>query len=154
MNKILVVEDNESYRFAAADYFQRQGVNADFAIDYKQATSLLSGNTRYSGAIVDCFFPYETGSGNIDIGRQIFRKILPESYRSIFDRVGQYVYLEETPELYNLVTNYAAWEHLILRNQDLEEIKETSMEFIGDDPMVDIVFSLSKIGNRHEATEA
>lgn len=74
MEKILIVEDNESYRKAAEEHFDSLNHNVDFATDYDSAMNLISN--EYSCALVDCFFPKKTGSNNIGLGKDLIKKML------------------------------------------------------------------------------
>lgn len=73
--KILVVEDKDSFRSAAEQYFiQRTDVQVDYAKDYDEAMeSLLKG--EYDGALVDCFFPKKRGSNDISLGMEACDKL-------------------------------------------------------------------------------
>ena len=74
ISNILIVEDNDDYTAGAREFFSQIGINPLIAIDYDDAkTHIEYANLR--GALVDCFFPYKTGSGTISVGDQALMKM-------------------------------------------------------------------------------
>ena len=85
---ILLVENNFNFIRAADAFLNSRNVAHPFARDYKTASALLepAGNfRRYNGVIIDCFFPYETGSNDISHGKMAIEKMLATDER------GQYI---------------------------------------------------------------
>ena len=79
MVKILVVEDNEEFRSAAEQYFaSRDDIEVVYAKDYDEAVSALESESL-DGAIVDFFFPKTTGSGDVEIGRELVERLIEAS---------------------------------------------------------------------------
>jgi len=80
MVKILVVEDNEEFRAGAEQYFAtRDDVEVVYAKDYKEAKAVLDTQAdTLDGAIVDFFFPMETGSGDTSLGRSLIERLVAE----------------------------------------------------------------------------
>lgn len=81
MPKLLVVEDNPEYQSAVREFLKeltdrplRQDVVTHFAEDYDSAVSALKAES-YDGALIDCFFPKKTESGDISLGREVVQKM-------------------------------------------------------------------------------
>lgn len=75
LTNILVVEDNPRFSNAASDAIAGLSGKATFAIDYNQAMQFLE-NRYFSGAIIDCFFPMQTGSQKRELGLQAIEKLI------------------------------------------------------------------------------
>jgi hypothetical protein len=69
MSRILIVEDQNKYKKAAEEYFSTRNIDPIYAQDYDQAIQALSDGV--SGAMIDCFFPKSTGTGDILLGRKV-----------------------------------------------------------------------------------
>jgi len=106
--EILVIEDNERYLEAAADFLAIQGVDTTFASDYDGAMHLLDSRIKYfdwgkieyeinrrmfNYAIIDCFFPKTAGSSDISLGLEAVEKmrkvILPKRHGPISKTLEQ-----------------------------------------------------------------
>jgi len=75
MSRILVVEDNPEYCSGACEFFKKQpDVVLDIANDHCLATIMLEEHL-YDSALVDCFFPKLTGSGDISLGKKAVEKM-------------------------------------------------------------------------------
>ena len=74
MSRILVVEDNPRFRQAADKYFSGKGVNVVYAFDLRSAESFPRNASK--GVIIDCFFPYQTGSDDLTKGQEAIEKML------------------------------------------------------------------------------
>jgi|TARA_Y100000310_G_scaffold119750_1_gene118470 DNA-binding NarL/FixJ family response regulator len=76
MNKILLIEDNPQFREGANKYFNsRKDIELVYALDYDEAIKELYAEPKIDGAVIDCFFPKKTGSGDISLGKNIVKKI-------------------------------------------------------------------------------
>ncbi len=71
--KILLVEDQETYRRAAQEYFNRTNCLVDYASDYDEALERLEKN-NYDGIITDIFFP-KNKSGDTTLGLLVYQEI-------------------------------------------------------------------------------
>jgi hypothetical protein len=105
---ILLVEDNEEFYKAA-----KIGVpfHIERARDYAQAQEIIAQRaSKLEGALVDCFFPEQTGTGKRDLGMQVIQRIAShyprpsEQAREVIDEVSKYA--EMDPELRTLLTRY------------------------------------------------
>jgi len=85
MPKILVIEDNEEFRNAAEQYFvSRDDVEPIFAKDFDEAVQILdTEKDTLDGAIVDFFFPKSTGSGDVQIGRELVERLIEEDSKEL-----------------------------------------------------------------------
>ncbi len=106
MSKILLVEDNPKYAGAASKYLRSTGNSVTLATDYSEAMSKLR-NPKFDGVIIDCFFPETAGSGKIELGKELVRKIC--KYGSLESKMiesfGEYVDLED-PEMRKYVLSF------------------------------------------------
>ena len=107
MTKILLIEDNPEYRAAAEQFFATQDVELDVARDYKEFKAKIAN--QYDGAISDCFFPEETGTGKKDLGKKVIEIMATlnprmRGWQDTVDRVGALVTLDE--ELENMVRRW------------------------------------------------
>jgi len=104
-NKILIIEDNESYRKAAEDFFRDKDVEIVYAKDSDEAAASLESNPGYNGAIVDCFFPKKTGSEDRELGISMIEKMANEDpnfrkYDDVLEEFGKYVELDSELRTY------------------------------------------------------
>jgi len=78
MKNILVIEDKKENLEEAKKYFEKikptEKINVFYAEDYKNALKILE-KEKIDGIISDIFFPEETGSGKVDLGKEIYNKI-------------------------------------------------------------------------------
>ncbi len=93
MSKIFIVEDNLKYRKAASECFKEKH-DVDFAVDYDSAMNLLSN--KYSYAMVDLFFPKNTGTNDISLGRDLVLKMIDcdsveKNARELINELNKYV---------------------------------------------------------------
>jgi len=109
--RILVAEDNPDFIHGAKTFFSgRQGIVPVYAGDFEEVQYLLHHDS-YSGALVDCFFPAKTGSGNRDLGRQVIEQIAGHyprpttTARAVLDEVAKYADMDD--ELTRIVTRFA-----------------------------------------------
>jgi CheY-like chemotaxis protein len=73
--KVLVVEDREENRNAAAKFFASAGIECTFATDYTEALPLLrSGN--FNRVVSDLLYPEKTGSNSWEKGKQVLYQII------------------------------------------------------------------------------
>lgn len=68
---ILLVEDQESFRNCAKDYFSGVDIHVDYARDLDEAMFELILNDNYTGILTDCFFPQKTGSNRKTMGYSV-----------------------------------------------------------------------------------
>ncbi len=82
LQEILVVEDNKEFMGGCSVGFCNPDINAVpiFASDYDEAIKRIESR-RYNGAIIDCFFPKTTGTGEREIGRVAIEKMLATDTR-------------------------------------------------------------------------
>ena len=104
--RVLVVEDNPEFIAGARNYFaKKSNIECLYAQDYREAVTSLCGRkgAGISGALIDCFFPEITGSGNISLGKEIIARIEFRDHQQMNVReglnfLGQYVDLND-PEI-------------------------------------------------------
>lgn len=117
--RILLVEDNSDYFMAALGEADRRGIALDYVPDYACAARLLEGvalgERDLHGALVDCFFPEETGTGKRDLGRQVVERIAGhyprpgEQAKEVLDRFREIIEVDEELEKY--LTRWALAAH-------------------------------------------
>ena len=73
MAKLLVVEDNPTYRAAAEQFFAGTAHEVTWAGDYESAMQVLQSGTPLEGIITDCFFPQRVGSGETALGLEVVK---------------------------------------------------------------------------------
>ena len=87
MSRLLIVEDNPEYRKGARDFFDSISVNPVYAADYNSAIQNLYAAPT-SSAMIDCFFPKETGSNDISLGREVVERMAQSDPREMQIREG------------------------------------------------------------------
>lgn len=81
MTKILIVEDNEAFRAGAETFFKsRSDLEIIWTRDYAEAFKKIY-LPQFQGALVDCFFPCRTGSGDLNLGQEMVRLIAQSDSR-------------------------------------------------------------------------
>ncbi len=98
MRRIALIEDNPAYAEVAKRAISGNNQTAN-PTDYNSAVALLRDSVRYDGAIIDCFFPEETGTGKRDKGREAINAIAREDPkemrgRAYLDAVSAYAELD------------------------------------------------------------
>ena len=79
MSRLLIVEDNPEYRKGARDFFDSISVSPVYATDYNSAIENLPADA----AMNDCFFPKETGSGDISLGKEVIDRMAQSDPREM-----------------------------------------------------------------------
>jgi|TARA_B100002003_G_scaffold221149_1_gene223947 DNA-binding NarL/FixJ family response regulator len=134
MNKILLVEDNSQFREGANKYFNsRKDVELVYALNYDEAVKGLYAEPKIDGAVIDCFFPKKTGSGDISLGKEIVKKMEssdPDEKKRLegLKVLGEYINLnDQDMRKYarHLINNTP--EDDILQNPIVKAIKQVSM---------------------------
>ncbi|MBS3056061.1 MAG: hypothetical protein J4473_01355 [Candidatus Aenigmarchaeota archaeon] len=120
MAKILLVEDNPEYAGPAEHYLNSGKNEIVLAVDYSQATDRLT-TPGIDYVITDCFFPEITGTGNIELGRELVRKMAysdPVEKRMIdgLEVLGQYINLSDSE-----MRKYARFLISISRERDITQ---------------------------------
>jgi len=86
MSRIVIVEDNPKYRAAAESFFDYIHESPVYAVDHASAIQSLADPTDF--AMIDCFFPKETGSGDISLGREVVERMAQSDPREMLIREG------------------------------------------------------------------
>lgn len=132
--KIMLVEDNIAFRESARDYFEKvPEVRLDVAVDYHEAMPILERLPRLDGAIFDCFFPSEKGSGDRILGRASVERMISENasyadYREAMQRLSEVVELDDElrPALEKYFYAVARENKDALRNPSLMALEKVS----------------------------
>ncbi|MFT4311836.1 MAG: hypothetical protein ACMXYF_01260 [Candidatus Woesearchaeota archaeon] len=96
---LLIVEDNPEFQKAALQAFP----NAMLARDYCEAMQITKA---FESVLTDCFFPYQTGSGHVNLGKDIVD--LLEPFATPFQESHTSRALEQTHQLgYSLMKGIA-----------------------------------------------
>jgi len=98
-SKILLVEDNPRYANAAIQQLRPKVNYVVLVRDYSEAID-SSTNPDLDGMIIDCFFPYKTGSGETDLGRELVGRMAKSDPNEVriqegLKALGQLVDLED-----------------------------------------------------------
>lgn len=96
--RILLVEDNERFIYAAKQYFSTidAEVEVDYAQDYDEAMKFLD-EVKYDCVISDCFFPKAKGSNDKSLGKKTLKKLKELDFYSTMEDL-----VEETWKNMNL----------------------------------------------------
>ncbi|MBU0898516.1 MAG: hypothetical protein KJ613_01735, partial [Nanoarchaeota archaeon] len=111
MTRILIVDDNPKFREGAEKYFDSREdikpyIDFDYCSDYIEAESIIKlFLSDIRGAIIDCFFPYESGSANTYLGKETVEKMASSDPREMkiaegLEFLEEYVDLED-PDMMN-----------------------------------------------------
>ncbi len=132
MKTILIVEDNDLYFDAAKSTITQNTL--DRAIDYCDAMKKITGE-KYDGAIIDCFFPEETGTNKTDLGKSLVARLQGEDPHERKMAEGMEILKDhinlEYPEIYKLarylVDSLPDFKNSVI-NQALKSVGELSKE--------------------------
>jgi len=117
--KIMIIEDNKAYSDAAKQYFSTvENVETVFGKDYDQAMNILTEyKGKLDGALIDCFFPKQTGSGDRSLGQSLIEKMInsnegEKKRRDSLEKLGKLINLDSDLELKGYVKNmFYSFEH-------------------------------------------